>query len=136
MKSLIEFILEKKDKEIDYTQDIIFDVWESPKKKVQELKSNNAYQKIEYKHKDYKNNVFIDFLLGFKNNSWHLWIGQNGGCNYSDAPYKDLKTDDFKKAIMNAVEEINKFINEVIKDPNTYIQYYKFSKDDNKDKTK
>ena len=76
MKRLIDYILEADDnKEEDKKslpierKDIIFTVWESPDKKVQELKNNNAYQKIEYKLEDKKSGLSIDFLLGFKDKS-------------------------------------------------------------------
>ena len=58
MKRLIDYILEADNKEDDKkslpieSKDIIFTVWESQDKKVQELKNNNAYQKIEYKLED------------------------------------------------------------------------------------
>ena len=128
MKTLTQYILEKNDDLTDYTREIIFDIWEESNKKVNKLTSNESYQKIEYKRRDYKNNLYMDFLLGFKNNSWYLWYGRIGSVNYSDQPYKDLKTDNFNTAIMNAVTEINIILNDAYKNPYEYIQYYKSSK--------
>ena len=131
MKRLIDYILEADNKEDDKkslpieSKDIIFTVWESPDKKVQELKNNNAYQKIEYKLEDKKSGLSIDFLLGFKDKSWQLWVGKIGSCSYDDDPYKDLKTDNFKKAIITSLDIIEEFIEKVMEDPTDYVQFYK-----------
>lgn len=135
MKSIVNYIIEKSEEEnkIDFRKDIIFTIWESPGKKITELERNNKYQKIEYKFIDYKKNLYIDFLLGYKNDSWQLWIGRIGGCYYSDTPYKDLKTNNFKQAIILAVDEINDFLNDACDHPYDYIQYYKFTEEPKKD---
>ena len=134
MKRLIDYILEADDKKEDNKEkkqlpierkDIIFSVWESPDKKVQELKHNEAYQKIEYKLEDKKSGLSIDFLLGFKDKSWHLWVGKIGSCSYDDDPYKDLKTEDFKKAIITSLDIIEEFIEKVQEEPSDYVQFYK-----------
>lgn len=134
MKRLIDYILEADDKKEDKKEkkqlpierkDIIFSVWESPDKKVQELKHNEAYQKIEYKLEDKKSGLSIDFLLGFKDKSWHLWVGKIGSCSYDDDPYKDLKTEDFKKAIITSLDIIEEFIEKVQEEPSDYVQFYK-----------
>lgn len=139
MKRLIDYILEAEDKDTDKDKkggddkpklpieraDIIFSIWESPDTKVQELKSNNAYQKIEYKLEDKESGLSIDFLLGFKENSWQLWVGKIGSCSYDDDPYKSLKTDDFKKAIIASLDVIEEFLIKVQDDPTNYVQFYK-----------
>ena len=35
----------------------------------------------------------IDFLLGFKDGSWKLWIGKIGSCSYDDDPYCFTETE-------------------------------------------
>ena len=128
MKRLTEYIYEKEEKTKDNSFDrskIIFTIWESPDNKVTELKSNTEYQKIEYKLEDNDLGMFIDFLLGFKDKSWHLWVGKIGSCSYDDDPYKDLKTDNFKKAIITSLDIIEEFIEKVIDDPTDYVQFYK-----------
>lgn len=136
MKRLIDFILEADDNSKDDKKkteekktpinksDIIFNIWESPDKKVKELKSNDAYQKIEYKLEDKENGLSIDFLLGFKENSWQLWIGKIGSCSYDDDPYKSLKTTDFKHAIIEALDIIEEFVQNVLDDKYNYVQFY------------
>lgn len=129
MKRLIDYIIEKgDDKKADLPikrGDIIFTIWESPDTKVTELKNNNAYQKIEYKLEDKKSGLSIDFLLGFKESSWQLWVGKIGSCSYDDDPYKSLNTDNFKKAIVDSLDIIEEFLEKVIDDPTDYVQYYK-----------
>jgi len=106
---------------------IKFTIWEEPDKKVKWLKSNDKYQKIEYKHEDKTKKMFIDFLLGFdkEHNTWKLWVGKIGGVTYDDDPLCDLKTDDFAKAIVSALDEVEKYIDKVEQDPSDWIQYYK-----------
>ena len=128
MKRLTEYIYEKKEKTEDNSFDrskIIFTIWESPDNKVTELKSNTEYQKIEYKLEDNDLGMFIDFLLGFDEGSWQLWIGKIGSCSYDDDPYKSLNTTNFKKAIVDSLDIIEEFIEKVKKDKYNYIQFYK-----------
>ena len=128
MKRLTEYIYEKKEKTEDNSFDrskIIFTIWESPDNKVTELKANTEYQKIEYKLEDNDSGMFIDFLLGFDEGSWQLWIGKIGSCSYDDDPYKSLNTTNFKKAIVDSLDIIEEFIEKVKKDKYNYIQFYK-----------
>ena len=128
MKRLTEYIYEKEEKTEDNSFDrskIIFTIWESPDNKVTELKSNTEYQKIEYKLEDNDLGMFIDFLLGFDEGSWQLWIGKIGSCSYDDDPYKSLNTTNFKKVIVDSLDIIEEFIEKVKKDKYNYIQFYK-----------
>lgn len=128
MKALRTYIIEsgEKDKEKEYVKktDIKFTIWESPQKKVQWLKDNNTYQKIEYKYEDDKEGINIQFLLGFDSDSWHLYVGTVGAVSYDDDPYVDFETSDFAKAIMMSLEKINEFVGKVKEDSLNYIQYY------------
>lgn len=134
MRSILQYLVEKSDEEsLDFKKDIVFSIWESPGKKVQHLEGNTKYQKIEYKFINYKKNLYIDFLLGYKNDSWQLWIGRIGGCYYSDSPYKNLKTSNFDEAVIKAVDEINDFIIQACQNPYDFIQYYKFTEEPKKD---
>ena len=86
---------------------------------------NEKYQKIEYKYEDKKEGISIDFLLGFQENSWKLWIGKIGSCSYDDDPYCDLETDKFAEAIVKSLDKTEEFIKEVESDPQNWVQYYK-----------
>lgn len=133
MKRLIDYIIEKSDDTNNEKvvklpierKDIIFTIWESPDTKVTELKDNNAYQKIEYKLEDNKSGLSIDFLLGYKDSTWQLWVGKIGSCSYDDDPYKSLNTENFKKAIVDSLDIIEQFLEKVVEDPTNYVQYYK-----------
>lgn len=127
MKSLIQYIAEAEDKKEGTLErgEIKFTIWESPEKKVSWLNDNEAYQKIEYKYEDKKNKIYIDFLLGFQNESWKLWIGRIGSCSYDDDPYKDFETDDFAKAIVDCLDFVSEFVDKVKEDPEDYVQFYK-----------
>ena len=107
MKTLKEYILEKSEDNKKSTErgNIKFTIWEEPDKKVKWINDNEKYQKIEYKHEDKDKNIFIDFLLGFKDNSWRLWIGKIGATQYDDDPYCDLETTKL------VVEELNNLTN-------------------------
>lgn len=124
MKSLRQFILEKK-KESTRRGKIKFTIWEEPDKKVNWIEDNNSYTKIEYKHEDKKKNLSIDFLLGFKDGSWKLWIGKIGSATYDDDPYCSFDTDDFKYAIVDALDKVEEFIDKVEDDPEDYVQFFK-----------
>lgn len=126
MKSLKDYILEE---EGDVTSDlqrgdIKFTIWEEPEKKVTTLKDNQKYQKIEYKHNDKEKGISIDFLLGFQEGTWKLWIGKIGSCSYDDDPYCSFDTDEFKKGILLCLDKVEEFIKKVEDDPEDYVQYY------------
>lgn len=127
MKPLLEYILvEAEDKTPSKERGKIkFTIWESPDKKVNWLKNNKDYQKIEYKLEDRKKKIYIDFLLGFKDNSWRLWIGKIGATSYEDDPYCDFETTNFAEAIVAALDKVEEFLKEVEDDPQNYVQYYK-----------
>lgn len=131
MKSLLQYILEddedkdSKSKQEELKAKIKFTIWEEPDKKVLELKNNESYQKIEYKYEDKENNIYIDFLLGFKDNSWKLWAGKIGSCSYDDDPYCSFETTDFKDSIIQSLDKIIEIIEDVKNDPMNYVQYYK-----------
>ena len=113
------------DKELTRRANIKFTIWEEPKKKVSWLKDNEKYQKIEYQHIDKEKQIEIDFLLGFRDNTWQLWIGKIGAINYGDDPWKDLETKDFKEAILSALDKVEEFIDDVEENPDNWIQFYK-----------
>lgn len=138
MKKFSQFIYEadKKDeendkdgKEKDVTRraNIKFTIWEEPKKKVNWISNNEKYQKIEYKYEDKEKNIFIDFLLGYNKDkdTWELWAGKIGGVTYDDDPLCDLKTNDFSKCIIAALDKIEEYIDTVEEDPSNWVQYYK-----------
>ena len=110
MKNLRQYILEAEGDEGEEktTQrgKIKFVIWEEPDKKVNWIKNNEKYQKIEYKHQDKTKKMFIDFLLGYDkaHDTWKLWVGKIGGVTYDDDPLCDLKTNEFSKAIVSALD--------------------------------
>lgn len=129
MKSLKDYIKEEKDttkeKELPIPrEDIIFDIYETPHRKVKWLKDNFSYTKIEYKYYNEDKGIEIDFLLGYKGSSWRLWTGKIGIVSYDDQSYCDLKCVKFQDAIMNAIDKIEKFVQDVLNDPNNYVEYY------------
>ena len=126
MISLSTYISEAKNNTKSLSKgDIKFTIWEAPQKKVRWIKNNNSYQKIEYKLEDDKNNIYIDFLLGFKDNSWKLWIGKIGATSYNDDPYCSFDTDDFTEAITLCLDKVSDFVEDVKNDPHNWIQFYK-----------
>ena len=126
MISLSTYISEAKNNTKSLSKgDIKFTIWEAPQKKVRWIKDNNSYQKIEYKLEDDENNIYIDFLLGFKDNSWKLWIGKIGAISYDDDPWCDFRTSSFKKAILAALDKVVEFIDDVEEDPQNWVQFYK-----------
>ena len=82
-------------------------------------------KKIEYKYINKKQDINIDFLLGFQEDSWKLWIGRIGSCSYDDDPYKSFETKDFADAIIKCLDEVQNFLKKVEDDPQNYIQFYK-----------
>jgi len=127
MKTLKEYLLEEKDDITASTQrgDIKFTIWKAPDKKVKWLNDNESYQKIEYKLEDKENNLYIDFLLGYQEDSWKLWIGKIGSCSYDDDPYCTFETEKFAEAIVKALDKVEEFVDKVKEDPDNYIQFYK-----------
>ncbi len=113
------------DDELTRRANIKFTIWEEPKKKVDWLKSNTKYQKIEYQHVDKEKNIYIDFLLGFQDASWKLWIGKIGAITYGDDPWCDFETDNFKEAILAALDKVEEFIDDVEEDKDNWVQFYK-----------
>lgn len=108
---------------------IKFIIWQRPEKKIKWLSDNKTYQKIEYKYENYKEMIFIQFLLGYveSDKTWKLWAGKIGGVDYDDDPYCKLDTEKFSEAVVNACDKIEEIINKIKDDPLNYIQYYKTS---------
>ena len=104
--------------------DIMFDIWEEPNKKVNWIKDNFSYTKIEYQYISKDGNIEMDFLLGFKSGSWRLWVGKIGAVDYSDESYCDLKCVKLQDAIMNAIDKIEELVKKVKNDPKNYVMYY------------
>lgn len=129
MKTLYQYIKEaSEEKADDKTTErgkIKFTIWETPDKKVNWLDDNQAFTKIEYKLEDKEKGLSIDFLLGYQNDSWKLWIGKIGACSYDDDPYCDFKTDKFSHAIVDALDKVEEFLDMVEEDPQNYVQFYK-----------
>lgn len=127
MKNLRDYLLEEKDDITASTSrgDIKFTIWKAPDKKVRWLNDNEAYQKIEYKLEDKEEGLYIDFLLGFKEDSWKLWIGKIGSCSYDDDPYCSFETKKFSEGIVAALDKVEEFVEKVKEDPDNYIQFYK-----------
>lgn len=150
MKSLLQYIkeadesdeinqdaLEKEDdKDIDNGENdpeqkdltrrgnIKFTIWKEPKKKVTWLDNNEDYQKIEYQYRDKDKKINIDFLLGFQENSWKLWIGKIGAITYDDDPWCSFNTDKFSEGIIAALDKVEEFIDDVEKNPDNWVQFY------------
>lgn len=131
MKSLSQYIREaseenEEDKEKTTRRgNIKFTIWEEPDKKVNWLNNNQKYQKIEYKYENKDDQCFIDFLLGFKNESWRLWVGKIGSVSYDDDPYCDFETAKFTEAIVAALDKVEEFLDKVKEEPENYVQFYK-----------
>ena len=127
MKSLKEYLLEEKNDITASTSrgDIKFTIWKAPDKKVRWLKDNESYLKIEYKLEDKEEGLYIDFLLGYQEDSWKLWIGKIGSCSYDDDPYCSFETKKFAEGIVAALDKVEEFVAKVKEDPESYIQFYK-----------
>ena len=127
MKSLKEYLLEEKNDITASTSrgDIKFTIWKAPDKKVRWLNNNESYLKIEYKLEDREEGLFIDFLLGYQEDSWKLWIGKIGSCGYDDDPYCSFETKKFAEAIVKALDKVEEFVAKVKDEPENYIQFYK-----------
>ena len=122
MKSLLQYILESENS--TEKDNIKFTIWEAPDKKVKWLNNKKDYQKIEYKYKDKKLGIEIHFLLGFKDNTWKLWIGEIGAISYDDDPWVKLDCDNFKDAILKCLDYTEKFIKDVKENKDNWIQFY------------
>ena len=117
---------EKEDKEkLTRRGNIKFTIWEEPKKKVNWLDDNQKYQKIEYQYRNKEKNIDIDFLLGFQDNSWKLWIGKIGAISYDDDPWCDFKTNKFSEGIVAALDKVEEFMDDVEENPDNWVQFYK-----------
>ena len=127
MKSLKEYLLEEKNDITASTSrgDIKFTIWKAPDKKVRWLNDNESYLKIEYKLEDRDEGLFIDFLLGYQEDSWKLWIGKIGSCSYDDDPYCSFETKKFAEAIVKALDKVEEFVAKVKDEPENYLQFYK-----------
>ena len=127
MKTLKEYLLEEKNDITASTTrgDIKFTIWKAPDKKVRWLEDNEAYQKIEYKLEDKEEGLYIDFLLGYQEDSWKLWIGKIGSCSYDDDPYCSFETKKFSEGIIAALDKVEEFVGKVKDEPENYIQFYK-----------
>lgn len=120
MKTLVSYINEKQ--ESSYRKNIKFTIWNDSGKICEWIDDNNSYQKIEYKFLE--NDLSICFLLGFKNNSWHLWIGKIGAITYNDDPYCSLECSKFSEAISKSLDKIDEIINMIKSDKSNWIQFY------------
>lgn len=116
---------EEEKKELTRRGNIKFTIWKEPDKKVTWINDNDKYQKIEYKYEDKDKDIHIDFLLGFKDKSWKLWIGKIGALSYDDDPYCDFKTSSFKEGILAALDKVTEFVDNVEEDPQNWVQFYK-----------
>ena len=112
------------DDELIRRGNIKFTIWEEPKKKVNWIDNNESYQKIEYQYRDKDKKINIDFLLGFKDKSWKLWIGKIGAITYDDDPWCDFETNKFNEAIVNALDKVEEFIDDVQENPDNWVQFY------------
>ena len=122
MKSLLQYIVESnKTKE---RGKIKITIWETPDKKINWLKNNTDYQKIEYQFKDTKLGIEIDFLLGFQKNTWKLWIGKIGAISYDDDPWVNLECDNFSDAILKCLDYVEEFIKDVKNNKDNWAQFY------------
>lgn len=106
--------------------DVKFTIWTSTDEKTTSLKKGEKYLKIEYIYKDKKKGIIIDFLIGkdMKNKKWSLFAGKQGAVSYDDDALKDLKADNLKNAILNAIDEVVDFIKEVEDDKDNWVQFY------------
>ena len=78
----------------------------------------------EYQYKDKKLGIEIDFLLGFKDNTWKLWIGKIGAISYDDDPWVNLDCDNFKDAILKCLDYTADFIEDVKGYKDNWVQFY------------
>lgn len=107
-------------------RDVKFTIWTSTDEKTTLLKKGEKYLKIEYIYKDKEKGIIIDFLIGkdMKDKKWSLFAGKQGAVSYDDDALKDLKADNLKDAILNAIDEVVDFIKEVEDDKDNWVQFY------------
>lgn len=111
---------------------IKWDMWEEPSVKVNWLKDNYSYNKIQFIYRNTDKGIEICFLMGFTENdstdvlpaSWKMWVGKTGAVSYAEDWSWDLKTDDLKEAIMKSLDVIVDFIRTVEGDKYNYVAYY------------
>ena len=111
---------------------IKWDMWEEPSVKVNWLKDNYSYNKIQFIYRDTDKGIEICFLMGFTENdstdklpsSWKMWVGKTGAVSYGEEWSWDLKTEDLKEAIMKSLDVIVGFIRAVEGDKRNYVAYY------------
>lgn len=103
---------------------IKFTIWTDTNEKGAWVDDNASYKKIEYNYESEDKKINIQFLLGYKDNSWQLWMGKNGAVSYDDDSYKNLETEKFADAILSALNEIQKATQMVKDDPSDWVQYY------------
>jgi len=128
MKQLKTYILEadEDDKKPSLERgDIKFTIWEESGKKVNWIKNNNKYQKIEYKYENKEKGIYIDFLLGFQDEEWKMWIGKIGSNSYDNDPWCSFETNSFAEAIVAALDKVEEFLKEVEDEPENWVQFYK-----------
>jgi hypothetical protein len=130
MKDLEQFILEKEEQEQSTERGKLkFYIYKDGKKKpVKWLEDKEDYQKIvcNYEEKpDFNEGIKLEVLLGRgKNGSWQLWAGKPGVVTYADDAYKDLDTEKFQEAIIKALDETEKLIGQIKKEPQNWVQFY------------
>ena len=95
-------------------QDIKYKIWNLEEKQVKWLDNNSDYQKIEYLYEDDDKGVQIDFLLGYKDETWQLWAGKLGSVNYDVDSYRSLNTQNFADAILKSLDIIIKLVQIVL----------------------
>lgn len=114
---------------------IKWDIWEEPGVKVNWLKDNRSYNKIQFTYKDTDRGIEICFLMGFTDNdntdgsesmpaSWKMWVGKSGAVSYADDHAWDLKTENFTEAVMKSLDIIADFVRTVEDNKNDYVAYY------------
>ena len=128
MRSLEEYIrILEGDESTKIRSQLKFIIYKEDGSTMKFLNDREPYQKISCLYQegeDYEAGIAIEFLLGREDDTWQLWAGKPGVVNYSDEPYKDLKTKKFSDAVNNAVDEAEKFIETVKKEPNNWVQFY------------
>lgn len=121
---------EEADKELRAA--VKWEMWEEPSVKVNWLKDNYYYNKIQFIYRDTDKGIEICFLMGFTENdsadklpsSWKMWVGKTGAVSYGEEWSWDLKTEDLKEAIMKSLDVIVDFIRTVEGDKHNYVAYY------------
>lgn len=121
MKTLLQYINED-NKDSKLRQEVKFTIWNSDGKKVKWLNDNKSYQKIEYQYTT--NDVEIQFMIGYDENSWKLWIGKIGAIIYNDEPYCSFETQNFSTCIINAIDKVVEIIKDIESNKKNWIQFY------------